>query len=313
MSARAFAILCVLAAALAAIAFLAMPSKPSEKEGAGGLLLAGLSLNDVAAVTLLDAEKSVSLSRSDGAWRVDGFADLPAEQGKVRALLLSLSQLTIDEIKTDDPKLHDAVGLGGSGTTIQLGESLGVILGKDAAGGGRFARRLNEDQSYVVSQINPPQTGVKAWLDIDVPTIPAATVTKVDIQSGEERYSVIKGEGGALTMTGLKEDEALAYDTVLETVIGGAVYIDFEDIAAAGSIDWTGADSSVFYGAQDSDLIRYDVAQADEMYWLRVTPQGTLVPEGDIDWSSYAFAVSEYRKGALVKQRSELLEAPDPS
>ncbi|MEM7569772.1 MAG: DUF4340 domain-containing protein [Pseudomonadota bacterium] len=312
MNARTFLLLCVGAAVIGLLAFFAAPGKQTAKTEAQGPMLAGLDINAVTKLHITDGDDNIPLSLAEGVWSLEGLTGLPVDQGKVRAFLLSLGSITIADVKTDNPALHDAVGLGDDAVRIDLGDK-GILLGKDASGGGRFGRRMGEDQSYVVRQVTRPQTDIKSWLKLDMPTIPAETVTKVETVIGGDAYTIEKDADGKPVLLGLGEDEALAYDTVLETVIGGAVYIDYESVRLAEGLNWANADTSVFHGAQEGDTVRYSVAKDDdELLWLKADPGGTLAPEGGLDWARYAFEISDYRRGALIKPRTELLAAPDP-
>lgn len=304
--------LILVAAVVIAASTLFAPAQRSAQSAQLGPVLPELAatLNDQKSITLSDIENTVSFARKDGQWVFKDLPGLPVKQGKVRELLLDILSAKLVEAKTDDPQFHNAIGLGSGGTRIELGDGTGFIIGKEAAGAGVFVRRLDGDQSYVAKQVPTPQVQVKAWADITVPVVQRDLISRVDVNDGAEPYSVVVS-GDTQILETLESDEALAYDGVLDTVVAGAVYVDFEDAALADSFDWEGAGKTVFTGPEDTDTLTYWLLDEGGSVWLRTQPQGVFLPEGDIDWQRWAFQISDYRKDTLLKPRKDLLKAGD--
>lgn len=277
-----------------------------------GAALPGLAgrVNDVERLTLSDMEQSLTLVRQAERWQFEALPGFPLKQGKVRELLLTLADIQLMEAKTDDPAFHDAIGLGADATTVRFGDDSGLMFGKQVAGVGQFVRRIGEDQCYVAKDARVPQITTKAWADVTLPVARKELVTRVDVKDGQSPYSVTVTADGQV-LEGLKDGEALAYDGVLDTVVAGAVYIDFNDVKPAGDIDWSSAAQTVFSGAQESDRLVYDIAEDDDAIWLRAAPSGAFMPDAEVDWTAWAFAINDYRMGTLLKPRSALIQAPD--
>jgi len=301
-------------AAFAALVFVAafflQPSGTGDEQAdALGLALPDLAaqVNALETLAFSDSAKTITFQRADGGWQFADTPRLPVKQARVRQYLLGLSATQLVEAKTDQPKFHAAIGLADDATRVTFGDGSGLIIGKTAARQTRFVRRIGEDQSYIADGVKPPELSRKAWADIAVPTAQKALVTKVHVNDPATPYTVmlIDGEAG---LSGLKLDEELAYDGVLDSVLSAADYIDFDDVAAADSIDWSAAVESVFSGKDGS--ITYSIVSADDAIWLRAAPSGTFVPEAPADfaWQDWAFQINEYRKGTLLKPRAELLK-----
>lgn len=277
-----------------------------------GPALPGLAaqLNDQQKIELVDVEGALTLERQDGLWVLSDLPGLPVEQGQVREFLLDLAATKMVEAKTADPQFHEAIGLGESATRILLGKETGLLVGKEAASSGYFVRRLGEDQTYIAKPLTVPDVAVKAWSDVSVPVAKKDLISRVEVRDGIAPYEV-RLEEGELRLIGLQEGEELAYDGVLDTVTGGAVYIEFEDVRLADQFDWASAGQSVFYGALEEDTLTFTLLDADDGLWLRAQPSGVFVPEGDVEWARWAFKISDYRKDTLLKPRKDLLKAKE--
>lgn len=306
--------LALIAFAVIVIAAVSVLSPSSRKAATVelGPALPGLAdqLNDLQKIELVDVEGALTLERQDGNWVLADLPGLPVEQGKVREFLLDLAATKMVEAKTADPQFHDAIGLGGSATRILLGADTGLLVGKEAATSGNFVRRIGEDQTYIAKPLSVPDVQVRAWSDVSVPVAKKDLVTRVEVRDGIAPYEV-RLEEGELRLVGLQEDEELAYDGVLETVTGGAVYIEFEDVRLADQFDWASAGQSVFHGASAEDMLTFTLLEAEDALWLRAQPSGVFLPEGDVEWARWAFKISDYRKDTLLKPRADLLKADD--
>lgn len=265
-------------------------------------------VNDVSSITVSDVEGSITLVRAQGTWQFKALPGIPVNQGKVREFLLDLAQAQVIEAKTSNASFHSALGLGAAGTRIDLGTAGALTLGKEGAGGGRFVRRGDEDQTYLAKGVTVPEGTQKAWASLTLPVARKGLVTRVQVDDGAAPYAVsVSGE--VQTLEDLGDGEALAYDGVLDTVVAGAVFLDYDSIRPSGEIAWGDAGKTVFFGEEAGDTLTYDVAEVEGQLWLRAAPKGAFVPDSDIDWASWAFEISDYRKQTLLKPRSELLLA----
>ncbi|MEM9288617.1 MAG: DUF4340 domain-containing protein [Pseudomonadota bacterium] len=307
MNARALSLLIGAAIVLFAITYFASPS--SEQSGDSATLLEAFEPNAVTALTIEDADSAIALTRSETGWALSALPAIPLDQGKIRQLLLDLSRITVVEAKTDDPSLHEALGLTESATRIRFSDTEGLVLGKPAAGGKRFAKALGADQTYVIEPLTSPTTGLKSWTKLTLPTAEKDSVTKVEVFGLDASYAIAKEDGKAVLID-LQPDESLAYDGVLDSVLGGAGFISFDDIKSAADFDWDKAPYSVFHGQADIDQIRYTALTADDAIWLRIEPAGAF--DDAFDWPSYAFQITEYRRDSLIKPRAELIEQSEP-
>ncbi|MEM9880478.1 MAG: DUF4340 domain-containing protein [Pseudomonadota bacterium] len=296
--------------ALAMAALLRPEGRQSTADAKLGLALPGLAaqINTIESIEFSDAQQTLKLMRVEGRWQFADLPELPVKQAKVRESLLGLANIELVEAKTDNPKFHSALGLTGDATKVQIGADFNLLIGKATNQSDRFIRRGDDSQSYRATSITSPPLGRKAWTDLRVPTVRKETVVKVTISDGDAPYSVTTGADGP-TLDGKTPDETLAYDGVLNSVLAGAEYLDFEDVKLASDIEWTAAETAVF--ATESGVMTYTVATAGERFWLRAEPSEGLMPSApkDFNWAQWAFELSEYRKQTLLKPRQDLIAA----
>jgi len=127
--------------------WLAGRQNSSDASADTGPLYPGLKeqLNAVNTVRIYKAgdARVVELTRKDDAWKVSDRDNYPADDGKVRKLLIALADAKIAEQKTSDPKNYATLGVEdtkGSGATSVRIELVGtpkpvdLIVGKQAAG-----------------------------------------------------------------------------------------------------------------------------------------------------------------------------------
>jgi len=129
-----------------------------------GALYPGLKeeLNAVNAIRLYKAgdARVVELVRKDDVWKVSERDNYPADDGKLRKLLIAIADAKTAEQKTADPQQYATLGVEdtkGSGATSLRIELVGtqkpvdLIVGKEAVGGrANYVRRAGEPQSWLI-------------------------------------------------------------------------------------------------------------------------------------------------------------------
>ncbi|MCP5339057.1 MAG: DUF4340 domain-containing protein [Sinobacteraceae bacterium] len=148
------------------------------------------ALNDVAELRLSRGDGAVvTLQRGESGWSV-GERRWPADAGKLRKLLLDLSQLAIVEEKTHDAAryavlgVEDVDGPQAGGVRIDVKTSHGaihsLIIGKTSGARGVYVRAVGAEPSYLASPQVTTDTAPVRWLDttlLDVPAEDIRTVT----------------------------------------------------------------------------------------------------------------------------------------
>ncbi|MFO1466444.1 MAG: DUF4340 domain-containing protein [Steroidobacteraceae bacterium] len=172
--------LLILAAAILAIAgAMYLSSLPHlDRDPRGGLFLPALAaqLDSITEIRLRKAgdKPGATLRRlGPGRWVVAERNDYPADLGKIRKLLLALSEAKVIEPKTSNAASYAVLGVedtaapGAGGTAVTLvspAKTSTVIIGKPA-GNGNYARRAGEAPSYSVEPGIPVESETRDWID----------------------------------------------------------------------------------------------------------------------------------------------------
>ncbi|MEL0083779.1 MAG: DUF4340 domain-containing protein [Gammaproteobacteria bacterium] len=158
----------------------------------------GEQLPQAAAIRLDSPAGEVNLNLDGERWRVAERHDYPADNGKVWKLLEQVGDITLITAKTDNPKLHQRLGLDSrdqaNAESMQVtirnaaGEVMAdFLIGKDrpAAGQGDrqfYLRRSAENQTWVAQGQIRPSRLASAWLDRNLIDIAQSRMREVTIQ-----------------------------------------------------------------------------------------------------------------------------------
>lgn len=229
--------LLVAAGALAALAVAVVWRGDSRvsRPPPGQLAIPGLA-GKLAAIDFLRLRRgdvTINLKRRDGAWVVVEKGGYPADQDRVRKLLLQLAELELIEPKTDRPELLARLDLDdpakGNSTLVTAADRDGALVGQlvigrrrpsDIEGGepGVYVRKPDGDQAWLARGSFTLGGDALSWLDRRIIDIPAARVASVVLTASDGKAAVIARGSADLpfAIDGLpgdakpKPDEALA-------------------------------------------------------------------------------------------------------
>jgi hypothetical protein len=243
--------------------------------------------NDIREVRITGADdgSGVTLEREDDGWVVVERSEYPADMGKLRPLVVALSEAGIVEEKTSNPEYYDRLGLGdpesgGNGTRVKVsgeGVESTVIFGTTAQGENRYARLADEPASFLVN-VNPelPQSP-DDWLDPQILDIAADSVRLVTIEHPDgERIELARPDDATTAdfiVVNLPEGRELSYPSVA-TGIGGA--LDPLELVAVRPRSDAAAGTSAYFTTASGLELRVDLIEegdeeetSDSATWLR--------------------------------------------
>jgi len=206
MESRKLAILLSLAAVAMAIAlWITYDRVPDRQLQQTQVLLPGLGeqINKLSAVQISRGELATRIRLHEGSWVIEQKDDYPADAGKLRQLLLKLSEARVIEEKTSNPELYSRLGVedadnsetgGGVLVTVQAdGTQRGLIIGKRAMGDvGTYVRRQGEPQSLLADQVLEPEPDAGDWMIRDLMDVPPSRIQRVEIQHADGEQLVLK-------------------------------------------------------------------------------------------------------------------------
>lgn len=133
-------------------------------------------------------------------WKVANRGDYPALFGKVRSLIINLSEARIVEYKTSNPELYDRLGLepveeeGANSHQVVIEDGTGkvmldLIVGDESTGAisGYYARYGDKEQSFLVDGDLAVDAIMRNWLDAELANIDADRIKEISIRPGGEQ------------------------------------------------------------------------------------------------------------------------------
>lgn len=292
----------------------------------GELLFPGFKdqLNEVTGLRIERfGEDMVEINRDGDAWGVAARDGFPADVGKIRGVLLAVAEAESMEAKTANPDMHDRLGLrapnadNSKGTLITVtidNTDYALIFGNVAQTSYRYARRANEDQTWLVNQ-NPdiPDTAGD-WLVSDLVDIASTQVQSVSIIHPDgETISIEKAteEDANFAVNDVPEGRELSYSTVGNGIAGALNDLDLDDVRRA--VDSDEVVTTVFE-TFDGMTVTVRTARAEEENWLSLEAAGG--PESEAEslnarTAGWQFRVADYKANLFTRRWDDILEAEE--
>lgn len=280
------------AVVIGAIVAVSMRDGTVETVGAGERLFPALydKVNEVDRLVVRSAEGgTITVTQADGRWVIEEKAGYPANFEKVRAALLTLSQMETVEQRTAKPELLprlelepvDAPESKSLRLTAQDDETVlaDAIIGRWQSEGqnqGLFARRADENQSWVVKGSSTrPDKQVVQWLDRDIVNVDQRRVKTVTIShAGGDRVQIAKAEPGATDYTLASKVPAGREAKPAHELQSLASITDFlilEDVRAAKDLDFSKPTLTAETVTYDGLSLRFEGVENEGTFWVRVS------------------------------------------
>jgi hypothetical protein len=196
---------------------------------------------------------TVNLKRGGNDWTVVEKGGYPADQQRVRKLLLQLAELELVEPKTDQAELLARLDLddpaNGNSTLIAAGDRNGQLAGQivigrarpsDIAGGeaGVYVRRPDSDQAWLARGSFALGGGALGWLDRRILDIPPAQIASVVLTApGGDAVVVARASGDLpFAIDGLAPDAKPKPDEALAAPAGALEALTLDDVKPASEL-----------------------------------------------------------------------------
>jgi hypothetical protein len=280
MQARTLILLAIaVVAALAATMLLERKSGPDSAKTGGGLLYPNLtgSLNSIDRLELTRGNQQIRLEKSDSGWIVEQKSGYPADSGKIRQLLLRLSEARILEEKTTNPELYPRLGVAepdateGAGALLEIAAPADVrlIIGDfDGRAGGTYVRRAGESQSYLVdTEIDTGGTPLD-WLDRTIMDIDSASVREVRIDHADGETLTLLRVGGQLVVAGVPEDRELSGPGSTQPVARLLSPLRLDDVTPIGEFDVADPEATIDVHLDDGRKITARAWRREDERWM---------------------------------------------
>ena len=159
--------------------FLSQQKPPYEQQ------LKGAQGASIATITIAKADEQVVLQKENDVWKVSGKK---AQQDSVTELLDGFIDKPSTELIAQTNKQHEEFGVAsGSATTVQLGDTLKLLIGNETVGG-TYVRIDGSDNVFLVHNITDLMLSVAVadWYDKMIIELDETKLQKIQLkQTGE--------------------------------------------------------------------------------------------------------------------------------
>lgn len=280
MKARTLIILgAVTVAALLATTLLEKGSAPDTGAAADIPLYPGLKdqLNVIDRIALVSGESEIDLEKSDSGWTVAQRSGYPADSGKIRQLLLRLSEATILEAKTSNPELYARLAVNdpeaeeGPGTLLTIGAPADVrlIVGeRDSRAGGTYVRREGEAQSYLIGVEIEAGSDPVEWLDREVLDIDGAAIREMAITHEDGETLRLIRVGDQLVAAGVPKGRELSGPAATQPMSRILSPLRLDDVMPMDEFDSSAPEAIISVYLDDGRKITARAWRRDDERWM---------------------------------------------
>jgi len=237
-------------------------------------------------IHVTSAKGAFDVVKSAKGWVLPSRANYPASFDQVQKTLVGLAAFETIEPKTSRPDWFHYVGLDGpprgSGVLIEVEDHNGpiasVILGRsedigDPSGAlGLFARRSNENQSWLVRSVFEPKAGIGDWLDKSVISVDRARIEEVDVTPATGEAYVVKRDKPSdpdFKPMSLPPGRSLSDDAAADGVASALTAFTFDDVQQASRLDFSKA-TRLVTKTFDGLAVTAEVVQKEADYWATI-------------------------------------------
>ena len=317
-------------AAIAAAVIVSRGDRAISQAAPGQRALPGFAdnLNRLAFLRLTRGAMTVNFAVADNRWTVVEKDNYPADQDRVRRLLLQLAQLELVEQKTGRPELLARLDLddpaNGKSTEITAQDRTGAVIGQIVIGRSRpselgegeagvYVRKPRSDQAWLARGGFSLGGDAVSWLDrriIDI--VPARIATVVLTAADGSSVTVTRGSADQpFAIDGLPVDARPKPDAALAEPAGVLEALDLTDVKPASGEAVPEATTAAFT-TFDGVVIGLRLSPPDAGDWLAIDVTGdgngeTAATALHARLSHWRFAIPAPRAKLLRTTLSDLL------
>ncbi|MBH97634.1 MAG: hypothetical protein CMM56_04180 [Rhodospirillaceae bacterium] len=315
-------------------------SNPTSTVFLGGLIAELDSINLIE-LSIGGNETIATIEREETGWTLAQRNGYLANEQKINRMLLSLAEARIIEAKTANPEWHYRLGVesvdidNANGVAVRLTGpdlTIKVIIGDDAGEGQVYARKIDEDQSYLIDSDPEVGNSVTDWLDTNILSIATNRIQQVKIQHSDGETLIIAKEGPDQTnfvVSDIPVNRELRYESIANTVGNTLSDISLQDVEMVS--DSRGQSTLTEFLTFDGLVITAESANVNGSDWVTFSvgysspdnlEEEQSISENAVEVEAEALRLSEklsgwryriptYQFDQLIKRMEDLL-APLP-
>lgn len=300
----------------------------------GAALLPDLQANAarIATIEIKKGDQTVTLKHSGEQWLIQEHAGFPADNDKVRTLLLKLTEAKLSEPKTRRKDRYALLALedpdkkGANSRHLQASDAEGkpivdLIVGKqrmDAFGsgkGGTYIRRPGEEQTWLVSSAIDAGATLEEWVNPRLFEAQRNAMKHLAIASPGEEPLQIDWDAGAkdYKLANIPEGMKIKDVNSIDDIVAAASTFDFSDVRKAKADAPADKVSTVNAELQNGLKVAIKLTKDSGEVWLSLSATG----EGDAKAaaealtkraSGWEFRIPGSKADDILKKRDDLLE-----
>ena len=293
----------------------------------GNLLFPGLraTINEIGTLSVTrSGENTVVVSNATGQWVVAARDGYPADIGRIRDVLLAMADARVVEAKTADPALHGRLGIsspdvaGSKGILVVAATddvSFALVFGNASQGNYRYARKADEDQSWLIDQNPDIPSSPGEWLDPDIIDIDSSRVKTLTISHPDGEIIRIRKESEAdssFEVADVPEGRELSYSTVANGMGGALNDLDLDDVRRESQEenDAVTAEFETFDGL----TVTVRTVKTDDASWITLNATATGDAEDEAAeingrLAGWQYGIAEYKANLLTRRWDDILKA----
>lgn len=290
MTSRRLLILCIVAVvAIAAGVWLAGRQGSSSSGGERAALYPGLkeTLNSVSAIRIYKAGdvRVVELKRAGDSSTVSERDNYPADEGKLRRLLVAVADAKVDEEKTSNPEGYAKLGVedtqGKNATSMRIElvgtpQPVNLIVGKQGSGSrSTYVRRAGEPQSWLINTSIDTSGTPEAWLRKDIIDVSADRMQSATVSTrGAKLYTAAKGTraDANFAVEGLPKGKSLSAPSAANTFASSLSGLSLTDVRAASAFQSTPPAADATFKTFDGLVVEVDGWVQDQKHYVALRP-----------------------------------------
>jgi len=304
--------------------------RAEQPEAGGSLVLPGLRshINDVSEVRLIKGDGTrATLKKGTSDWIV-GERDFPADSGRVRKLLLDVSDLKVVEQKTSDPASYPQLGVEdvsspkAGGTRLEIvtpARTFALIVGKPSGSQASFVRAAGVAQSVLAEPQVTPDADPRQWLDKSIIDIPEQRVKEVAVQPASgPKYTVTRASAQQtdFTVPDLPKGRELSAPSVADPVASALASLTLDDVRKPGTVTDAPAHATFrtfnglsldLTGHKDGDRRFIAVSASSSAKDTQSEAQ-----QLNARFAGWELEIPSYKYDSLFRPLDELLKKPEP-
>lgn len=245
--------------------------------------------DDVARLTISSRFDTYTFVRQDGRWRAPEKFNYPVDSNDVRDLVVKLSDMRFMERKTSNPErferleVNDIEEENSESVYVRMATAddkplVEAIVGRpsarfiDGSVSGTYIRLPSNNEVWMASGAVNVQTRQVPWLERNVVSIPADTVARVVIGSGDDRYEVDrKGSGDEATYTIPQVPEGREAEArAAQNLTRGLASVSLEDIQPSAEFTMPADAKRARFETLDGIAVELRLAEVDKKPWASV-------------------------------------------